>query len=216
MSARRFARDVPRSVQHAVRAALDLVDEKGEVQGGMPALQQALGHDSPSATRTVVAQAEAWGFLRRTGPVGHGARRVFLVEARLKSGACATPGCDREVRGDKRPDRPRSRWCRTCRQIWREDRAWQPRAVEMCVAGSSPAIIARALNRPLWPEDGDNGVVAYLLGEVPALVSADWRAALKEQAPHLFHVEQAGGGGALSRRQRERRQARRRTEATVS
>lgn len=206
MSARRFARDVPRSVQHAVRAALDLVDEKGEVQGGMPALQQALGHDSPSATRTVVAQAEAWGFLRRTGPVGHGGRRVFLVEARLKSGACATPGCDREATG---------RWCRTCRQIWREDRAWQPRAVEMAVAGSSPAVIARALNRPLWPEDGDNGVVAYLLGEVPALVQDDWRDALREQAPHLFHVEKAGHGGALSRRQRERRQARRRTEATV-
>lgn len=207
MSARRFARDVPRSVQHAVRAALDLVDDKGEVTGGMAALQQALGHDSPSATREAVAQAEAWGFMRRVGAVGHGTRRVFLVVARLKSGACATAGCAREATG---------RWCRTCRQIWREDRAWQPRAVEMAVAKSSPAVIARALNRPLWPEDGDNGVVAYLLGEAPALVSEEWRAALREQAPHLFHVEKVGGGGALTRRTRERRQVRRREEATVS
>lgn len=207
MSARRFARDVPRSVQHAVRTALELADEKGEVVGGMPALQLALGHDSASTTRTAVAQAEAWGLMRRTGPVGHGARRVFVVVARLKSGACSTPGCDRDATG---------RWCRTCRQIWREDRAWQPRAVEMAVAGSSPAVIARALNRPLWPEDGDNGVVAYLLGEVPALIDNEWRDALKLQCPHLFADEHARGGGWLTRRGRERRAERRRQGSTVA
>lgn len=206
MSARRFPRDVPRSVQHAVRAALDLVDERGEVKGGMVALQEALGHDSPSATRTAVAQAEAWGYLRRTGPVGHGSRRLFLVVARLKSDACATDGCSRPAVG---------RWCRVCRQIWREDRGWQPRAVEMAVAKSSPAVIARALNRPLWPEDGDNGVVAYLLGEVPALVPEEWRDALREQAPHLFAGEHGVGGGKLTRRARERRVERQRQRATV-
>lgn len=206
MSARRFPRDVPRSVQHAVRAALDLVDERGEVKGGMTALQEALGHDSPRATREAVAQAEAWGYLRRTGPIGHGSRRLFLVVARLNPAACATDGCDRPAVG---------RWCRVCRQIWREDRGWQPRAVEMAVAKSSPAVIARALNRPLWPEDGDNGVVAYLLGEVPALVPKEWRDALREQAPHLFHTEKQGGGGVLTARHRHRRQARRRSEATV-
>lgn len=79
MSARRFARDVPRSVQHAVLAALDLVDDSGEVRGGMPALQAALNHDDASATRRVVAEAERWKLLKRKGAVGHGARRVVVV-----------------------------------------------------------------------------------------------------------------------------------------
>lgn len=94
MSARRFPRDVPRCVQHAVLAALDLVDESGEVVGGMAALQTALNHDSPRATRGVVAAAEEWGLLKRKGAIGHGTRRVFVVEARKNRSApapAATP-----------------------------------------------------------------------------------------------------------------------------
>lgn len=79
MSARKFARDVPRAVQHAVRAAIELADDNGEVRGGMPALQQALGHDDPSATRRVVATAERWKLLKRKGDIGHGPRRVVVV-----------------------------------------------------------------------------------------------------------------------------------------
>lgn len=98
MSARRFARDVPRSVQHAVLAALDLVDDNGEVVGGMPALQAALGHDSPSSTRAVVALAERHKLLRRKGDIGHGSRRVFvakhLVVARLILGDPPDAGRD--------------------------------------------------------------------------------------------------------------------------
>lgn len=78
MSARKFARDVPRAVQHAVRAAIELADDNGEVRGGMPALQQALGHDTARATRSVVAAAETWKLLRRKGDIGHGPRRVVV------------------------------------------------------------------------------------------------------------------------------------------
>ena len=91
MSARRFARDVPRAVQHCVLAALDLIDETGEVVGGMKALQLALNHDSARATRGVVAAAEAWGFLKRKDAIGHGPRRVFVVEARLNRSAPPAP-----------------------------------------------------------------------------------------------------------------------------
>lgn len=79
MSARRFARDVPRAVQHAVRAAIELADDNGEVRGGMPALQKALGHDTERATRALVARAETWRLLRRKGDVNEHPRRVVVV-----------------------------------------------------------------------------------------------------------------------------------------
>lgn len=79
MSARRFARDVPRNVQHCVLAALDLADENGVVVGGMKGLQVALNHDCASSTRRAVSQAEAWGFLRRTGSERHDNRGVVVV-----------------------------------------------------------------------------------------------------------------------------------------
>lgn len=91
MSARRFSRNVPRAVQHAVLVAEDLADAHNEVVGGMPALQKALNHDSPRATRGVVAAAEAWGFLKRKDAIGHGPRRVFVVEARLNRSAPPAP-----------------------------------------------------------------------------------------------------------------------------
>ena len=80
MSARRFPRDVPRCAQHAVLAALDLVDENGDVVGGMAGLQAALGHDSASSTRHAVSLAEHWGYLRRTGYERQGNRGVRVVE----------------------------------------------------------------------------------------------------------------------------------------
>lgn len=79
MSARKFARDVPRAVQHAVRAAIELADDNGEVRGGMPALQQALGHDTDRATRAVVARAESWRLLKRKGHRTEHPRRVVVV-----------------------------------------------------------------------------------------------------------------------------------------
>jgi hypothetical protein len=79
MSARRFPRDVPRAVQHAVLAALDLADENGVVVGGMAGLQLALNHDSASSTRHAVSQAEAWGYLRRTGHERQSDRGVVVV-----------------------------------------------------------------------------------------------------------------------------------------
>ena len=197
MSARRFPRDVPRAVQAAVRAALELVDDAGEVVGGLPALQVALGHDSASATRRVVGEAEALGYMRRVGPIGHGERRVFVVEARLKSGGvCGVPGCDRPAVG---------KWCPTCRQVRREDRAWWARAVEMCVAGESPPAISSTLKQPLWPDDDSNGVVFHLWSECPALLGDDWKAALREQAPHLFSNDR----GRATARARDRRYRRR-------
>lgn len=80
MSARRFPRDVPRCVQHAVLAALDLVDDSGEVVGGMAGLQAALNHDCASSTRRAVSLAEQWGYLRRTGTERHENRGVRVVE----------------------------------------------------------------------------------------------------------------------------------------
>ena len=165
MSVRRFARDVPRAVQHAVRAALELVDDTGEVAGGMVALQAALGHDSPSATRESVAQAEAWGLMRRTGPVGHGVRRVFVVVARLKSGACSTPGCEKDPTSSGR--------CRLCSSVERADRTWRSRVIEMSVAGMSPPTIAAHVQRPTFPD-----VVTVLLGE--GLLGPEWAERMRE------------------------------------
>jgi len=165
MSARKFDRNVPRSVQHAVRAALEMVDDTGEVTGGMHALQAALGHDSPSATREAVAQAEAWGFMRRTGPIGHGTRRLFVVVARLKDGACATPGCERLPTTSGR--------CRLCSSVERADRTWRSRVIEMGVAGMSPPLIAAHVQRPTFPD-----VVAVLLGE--GLLGSEWAERMRE------------------------------------
>jgi hypothetical protein len=172
MSARRFARDVPRSVQTCVRVADDIADENGEIPGGMPALQEALGHDNPSSTRRAVIQAEGWGLMRRSGPIGHGPRRVFVV-ARANPHACATPGCDRVPLGGN--------WCPTCKQVRRADRDWHPRAIEMLVAGMSPPLIASTVSRPLFPD-----VVFHLLAEVPDLVQDEWREALRETHPQLI------------------------------
>lgn len=189
-----FGRDVPLAVRTAVRAALELADDTGEVVGGLPALQKAIGHDDPSATRRVVAAAERHRLMRRVGPVGHGFRRVFVVEARLNLHACETPGCMRA---------PTGRWCPSCRQVHRADREWGHRAVEMCVAGTSPSVIAATLSRPLFPD-----VVFHLLSEVPALVADDWLEGLREHSPE--HVRR------LTDRTRQRRaESRRRDDRLV-
>ncbi len=193
MSARKFARDTPRSVQSAVRAALTIIVdaigalpppdddtevtkamrerlEAGEVIGGMVALQIELGHDSASATRAVVQRAEAWNLLRRVGHAGSqtGARRLFVVGSRLKTGtACAN--CSRPTTKTH---------CRNCQPAFRRDRAWRILALEMAVDGKSPMEIAVAVGQPVYPQAGDGplvGVVAYLLGEVPSLVEDKWR-----------------------------------------
>lgn len=203
MSARKFPRDCPRAVQHAVRVAFDLADETGEVRGGMVALQGALEHDSERATRNVVAEGERWGYFRRVGPIGHGARRLFVVEARLKSsGVCAQPGCDKPASGQ---------WCPACRQLARADRAWQPRAVEMLVAGKTLYEISSALARPLFPVEGDAGVIAFFLGEeegIAALVSPEWREALRERAPHMLD------DGRLTARRRNKNKRHRERESS--
>jgi hypothetical protein len=190
MSARKFPRDVPRSVQAAVRAALELIDAAGEVVGGMRALQEALGHDTARATRAVIEAAEALGYMRRKGPAGPG-RRVFLVVTRLKSSAlCKTTGCEKPAAG---------RWCPSCRQVNRTDRVWWARAVQMLVDGASPSEIAQTLKQPLFPDGEDRGVVATLLAEVPHLVTPAWREALKAHSPSIVDLTRRG------RKRRERR-----------
>lgn len=190
MSARRYARDVPRAVQRAVSVCLELIsDEKrrraltpdvvhddyvdaGEVPGGLPALQADLGHDSPSATRSVVAQAEHHRLLRRAGWSNGqlGSRLLFVVEQRLISGGgCANCG---------EPISRTSVVCQRCQPAFRPDRAWRMKAVEMLVAGKTPNAIAIAVSQPLYPARGDSpltGVVAFLLGELPTLVGQEWR-----------------------------------------
>lgn len=198
MSARKFPRDCPRAVQHAVRVAFDLADETGEVRGGMGALQGALEHDSERATRNVVAEGERWGYFRRVGPIGHGPRRLFVVEARLKSaGVCEMPACSRPT--------TIGRWCQACKQVMRADREWWQRAVEMAVAKASPPTIAAVLNQPLWPEPENKGVVFTLLAECPHLLSDEWRDALREHSPQLFADEHGKSGGRLTQRRRDRR-----------
>lgn len=200
MSARKFPRDVPRSVQAAVRAALELIDAAGEVVGGMPALQEALGHDSASATRAVVSAAEALGYMRRVGPVGHGERRVFVVVARLKSGAlCQTPACAGQVTQFSRSGR-----CKACASALRLDRAWGVRAVEMFVAKESPATIATLLKQPLFPEADTCGVLAHLVAE-GFDVGEEWMQALRDHSPAVV--------ADIAHRRRVRRHRRRESAA---
>jgi hypothetical protein len=159
----RFARDVPRRVQQIVYVALDLADEKFEVIGGLPALQKASGHDSSSTTRVAVAEAESWGLMRRFG--GPHSRRLFVLMSKLIVGSCATAGCLRPARGT---------WCRSCLQHQRIDRQWQHRAIDLAVAGTSPAVIASTLQRPL------KEIIRHLFSEVPDIVAPEWRAIMQD------------------------------------
>lgn len=155
-----FSRNVPRRVRAVVLAGLELCDEKFEVTGGVPALQKALGHDSPSATRAAIAEAESWGLMRRKGPLNLSPRPVFVVVSRLIRGSCATQGCLA----------PAWRvWCPTCMQANRADRVWRYKAIDLAVAGNTPPAIAAMVSRPL------RDVVRVLLGEVPDMVAVEWR-----------------------------------------
>jgi hypothetical protein len=158
-----FERNVPRRVQQVVLVALDLSDEKFEVVGGLPALQNALGHDSSSSTRTAVAEAETWRLMRRFG--GPHTRRLFVLVSRLYFDACKTPGCGRPARGS---------WCSSCMNAQRVDRQWQYRAIDLAVAGTSPATIASTLSRPLAD------IVRHLFSEVPDVIAPEWRQLLTE------------------------------------
>lgn len=196
MSARKFPRDMPRAVQAAVRAAMELADISGEVVGGMLALQEALGHDDSASTRRVVIEGESWGYMRRAGPIGHGPRRLFVVEARANPHAscrnCGVP---------KPPNRYEH--CQTCKVAFRRDRSWRMTAVAMLVDGKAPPAIAAAVSQPLFPGRDDGplvGVVAFLLGEVPALVPRAW-----SDAYNVVVGSHKKAHGALSSRARQRR-----------
>lgn len=183
-----FAANVPQAARHAVRCALELVDERGEVVGGMRALQAAMGHAALSSTRDAVAAAEAHGLMRRRG--ASWGRRVFVVVSRVFSGAmCSTPGCRRSVSANA--DR-----CPRCANIERVDREWRYVAVELAVSGKTPAAIAAHVARPLFPD-----VVGALLAE--RLLGDEWARAFTEatgRKPDATRAERV-------RRFRERRRA---------
>ncbi len=201
-----FVRDVPHAVRMAVRVALELADASGEVPGGMPALQAALGHDTARGTRMVVAGAESWGLMRREGPVGHGPRRLFVVVAR--NNRSAPDGFRSEPRSCDNCGRPTTgRWCTLCQPSFRRDREWRMLAVAMLVAGKTPPAIAAAVGQNLYPTPGDGpltGVVAFLLGEVPKLVPPEWR----EGYLNIVGAEVERTSSVLTSRTRQRRHRR--------
>jgi hypothetical protein len=159
-----FAANVPQSARHAVRCALTLCDERGEVIGGMRALQAAMGHAAPSSTRDAVTSAEGHGLMKRRG--ASWGRRVFVVVSRVFSGAtCTTPSCTRTAWKDGR--------CVSCWNVERADREWRHRAVELAVSGMSPPKIAAHLQQSLFPD-----VAGHLLAE--GLLGEEWATALRE------------------------------------
>lgn len=173
-------RDLVRSARAAVYAALAIADpDTGEVDGGMAALHDALGHDDEGSTRRAVAAAESWGFLRRVHVRGS-APHLYVVRARMRNGGHCALCLEPSKAG---------RFCAKCKQVaGRDDRKWQLKAIVLAVEGKSPPEISVAVNRPLWTtreEDGDQGsaVVPFLLAEAPWLLKPDaetWRRALLE------------------------------------
>lgn len=204
MSARRFAKNVPLAVQMAVRMAQELADPKSnEVEGGMPGLQAALGYGSARATRELVIIAESFNLLKRSGPIGHGPRRLFVVVARLNP-AESCDNCASPV--------DHGRWCKKCQSALRVDRAWRLVAVEMLIAKKSLPAIAAAVSKDLFPKRHEGptaGVVAFLLGEHPKLVPDEWRRAYAE----VMGAEYEHLASILTSRARQRRH-RRKAEAT--
>lgn len=64
---------------------------------------------------------------------------------------------------------PSRQWCRTCAQtVGRVDRQWRVRAIELAVAGKSPAQIAVVLGVSLWGHVGDDDTEGQA-GVVPVL-----------------------------------------------
>ena len=216
MSARKFPRDTPRSVQAIVRLALDLLarpvpGERGRmrrVEGGMAALTSAAGHDAPSTTRRQVGDAEMLGLMRRSGATN--TRQVYVltthedvVAAELRAnvsgvGCCAF--CGQPIsRGFER--------CRQCQPAFRRDRVWKQTALNLVHEGKTIPQIAVAVGQPLYPSAGDGplvGVVANLLAEAPGLVPASFR----EGYRIAVGDEYTQVWSALSSRSRQRRHRR--------
>ena len=203
-----LTRNTPRSVRMVVLAARSLVADEVDgirgrmrkVEGGMPALQVACGHDSPSATRTAVAQAEAWSLMRRSGATSAVSVYVVVDDLRLNSGEAATlcrycsipsaAGC-----------------CKTCQPAFRRDRAWRTTATNLLHEGKSLPEIAAIVNQPLYPGPGDSpmtGVVAHLLAECPALVPH----AFREGYSTTLGASVKSAAAVLTARSRQRRHRR--------
>lgn len=201
-------RNVPRSVRMVVLAARSLVAPEVEgtrgrirkVEGGMTALQSACGHDSPSATRTAVAQAEAWGLMRRSGATSAVSVFVVVEDLRLNSGGAAT-AC--KHCGDP----SEAGCCKRCQPHFRRDRAWRATATNLLHEGKSLPEIAAIVNQPLYPGPGDSpmvGVVAHLLAECPALVPQ----AFREGYTTTVGASVKSASAVLTARSRQRRHRR--------
>lgn len=182
----RFPRDVPRSVQAIVRLAVTLIatpmeGERGSMRivvGGIRALQAAAGDDHPRTTRRKVAEAEAFGLMKRSGATT--AQRLYVhtteeeralaVLRANMSAVAACSFCGAPVEGGQ--------WCRHCQPAFRRDRAWKQSALNLLHEGKSIPTIAAVLSQSIYPIAGDGpltGVVANLLAEAPDLVPEAYR-----------------------------------------
>lgn len=171
-------RDVPRSARAAYFAACLLMDDAGEVPGGMAELHRVLGHDEPARTRQAVRLCEEHYLLWRKGAIAGGPQRLFVVVHRPKEAGCQN--CGKPTRG--------ARHCPTCRQAHRADLAWRLDAVHLAVRNLAtlgepkPASVAVAVKRPLFPRVDDESkggaVVPWLLSQ--GLLGEEWQRALAE------------------------------------
>lgn len=171
----------------ALFAALLLCDEHAshprEVQGGMRELRRLTSSMEPEHFRKTVQMLERRGYLRRyRSKVGTRFRtRIFVAYTVFLHGDSARR-CENCLEALPLTLRSAARWCDGCRQtVGRSDRAWQIKAIDLCVEGKSPTEIRTALKRPLWrAPDSDNqssAIVPFLLSE--GLLGEQWREALR-------------------------------------
>lgn len=170
----RIPRGLKRRCQHMLLAAVLVAEDSGEVVGGCTRLGEVLEVSDLTQVRETVALLVGDGYMRRVG------LRLFVVWHHLSAGC---ENCRAQIGAS-------GKWCPRCKQVvGRKDRAWQPQAVAMAVAGKSPPEIAVGVGRPLWrsellDESGRSqggAVVPHLINEgLGPIIGEEWREALDE------------------------------------
>lgn len=122
---------LPASMPQRVRLttlllALVADEGSGEVPGGLGTVNRLLGYSGERSTRRILAECEAWGYVRR---VGHNPTRVLIALGKLNADTCDICGGPAKL-GRVRRTRGEPARCHGCYQtVGRGDRSWRSKAL---------------------------------------------------------------------------------------